>query len=221
MFWSAESKTYMKEKHKILVLINQQRLRHTLLREIEAEADLFHADRFVDIIAEIKWQELDAIIIDMNDPDIDGIGIIQTINSTCPSASVLLLSEETDNTLDQIQGLLVNASLVTGKINGRLLADRVRYEIKRTQRERTRPENAGEIITMQIDEAFGKAIEKLIVALMGVNHQAAEFQINRDSLTWDAIQKIECFAGELERVTQSCLDTAATEQEKEVENRIC
>lgn len=195
-------KTYMKEKNEILVLTNKTRLRLGLLRELETEAELIHATRFQDIIAEIKWHELDAIVIDMDDEEIDGIGVIQTVNSTCPSVSVLLLCEKNSSTLDQILGILANGSIVFGKVNGKELAIQIRQAIRRARQMRNQLAKTNGAIPMQIDEANENAVEKLVLALMRVNRQAADFQINRDKMSWDYISRIEMFSNDLDQVTE-------------------
>lgn len=194
----------MKEKSEnILVLLNKTRLRLGLLREFEKEAELIYAARFHDIVAEIKWQELDAIVIDMEDDEIDAIGIIQTINSTCPSVTVIMLCAKRDHMINQILNWLPNAATVLGKTNSAQLADKIRREIKKTRRRRIQPESAGDCIPpVQLEEAYENSIEKLIVALMGINHQAADFQINRSRLSWEYISRIDMFCEDLNQVTK-------------------
>lgn len=188
----------MRIKYNILILVNDHTLRHGLFREFEDESNLYYAAQFSDILAEIKWQELDAVVIDTNDVEIDTIGVMQLINTTCPSVGVILLSEKNNMVLDQVKTLLPQTKLVLGKIPARKIAPHVRAAIR--QSKRMRSSQIGGIGGAQYAEDFTRINEHLIISMMGVNEIAAAFQLDRNDLSASKIHRMDSFCQDLDEL---------------------
>ena len=190
----------MRIKYKILILVNDHTLRHSLFREFENESDMFYAARFDDILAEIKWQELDAVIIDTIDTTIDAIGVVQILDTVCPAVGLVLLSEKENMVLDQLIEIMPQTKLVISTAaatkKAKLLSPQIRAAIR--QSKRTRNAAITGFNGEHYADSFNRINEHLIVTMMGLNEVAAEFQLNRDEISVGKIARIENFCADLD-----------------------
>jgi hypothetical protein len=192
----------MKIKNKLLILVNESLLRHSLYREFEDDSELYYATRFEDIIAEIRWRELDAVVIDANDESVDTIGVVQILNTFCPTVGLVVMREKNNMILDQLKELLPQMKLVitSGAPTkmAKLLSPQIRAAIRQSKRMRiTGVEVTG--VTHFADN-FNRINEHLIITMMGINEIAAEFQLNRDNITPEKLAKMETFATDLDEL---------------------
>src|SRR4051812_44216106 len=92
--------------NKILMLVNDSKVRLRLFKEIEELAEIKYAIQFTDIIAEIKWGELDTVVIDADDEYNDTAGIVQILNTACPTVGLVLFARARNEVLDQLVDIL-------------------------------------------------------------------------------------------------------------------
>lgn len=209
----------MRIKYKILILINDHTLRHSLFREFEDESDMFYAARFDDILAEIKWQELDAVVIDTSDADIDVIGVVQLLNTVCPSVGVVLLSEKENTVLDQLVEILPQTKLVISSAaatkKAKLVSPQIRAAIRQSKRVRSSVQTG--FTGVHYAESYHRINEHLIVTMMGLNEIAAEFQLNRDELSVGRITKMEGFCTELDILLSKYKSEEDSDEDKAID----
>lgn len=187
---------------KILVLINNPDIRLGLWREFEGEAELIHADRFSDIIAEIKWSELDCVVIDTDGEEIDSFGIIQMINTVCPSVPVLLLSITGDESIREIADFLMNGTMVSGTRSSQKIAQFVRQILNMPDGRGEPDTDSQKIEATSLQTAYGKGIEKLTGSLMELHEYAGDFQLGKQTPTWESLSQMESLSEELRQLTK-------------------
>ena len=78
----------------ILLLMSRSDIRHKFTTALKDRAHIAAADAIDETLAEIKWNSVEAVLIDMTDNDIDGYANLDIINSTYPSIAVFLIVDK-------------------------------------------------------------------------------------------------------------------------------
>ena len=132
----------------ILLLLNNRAVRLQLKNELEPDALVYAAVKLDEVVAEIKWNEIGAILLDMTDDTIDSYGMLGIINSTYPSVPVVLLVNSENGDLAQFTRNPQNV-LLDGQPKVSLLAEKLLELTGAAKIESVKPED-------EIDEDDGE-----------------------------------------------------------------
>lgn len=75
----------------ILLFLSDRLLRLEIKKKLEPEAEVQGGTTLEDLITEVKWTNVSAVLLDMTDNKIDGYGMLEYINTTYPSVPVVCL----------------------------------------------------------------------------------------------------------------------------------
>lgn len=87
----------MNQKRKaVLLIINNPRLRLDTAKALETDALVEAATSVNDVIGEIGFQDYSLAVLDMSDPELDGLAIVSVLVTSKPDLPIVILLDERD-----------------------------------------------------------------------------------------------------------------------------
>lgn len=115
----------------ILLLINRSKLRLEIREQLDGLAQVEAALSLGDVVSEIVWRGIGAVLIDLTDDELDGFGMLNIINSTYPSLPTVLLVKSDMEGLEQFklnkQNILLKDENFAGNIARALMTAAEKY----------------------------------------------------------------------------------------------